>query len=325
MNHKISIIIPCYNIKPYLNRCVTSALCQDYKNTEIILVDDASTDGTGEMCDKLRTKDERILVIHNKKNSGLSYARNVGIDHATGDFLLFIDGDDFIDKKTCSELLKNCIQHNSDIAIGNRYTYYSDDKKYVKFERNSAVIILDSEKAIKELNNFKLYDMSACGKLFKKTLFDNIRFPVGKISEDFFIMYKLFDRAKKICCNQKPFYYYLQRNNSITKNDNICEDFIDASREQMDFIDKTYPSISSYGHIAFASANMTIYDMYLKRHLKCPKAKYAIYAKNVSDNMSYINKSTSLKISKKIQAKLFVKSRVAYNMMFWLFKKIRRA
>lgn len=190
---------------------------QTYANLEIILVNDGATDTSGEICDEYAKKDTRIKVIH-KENGGLSDARNAGIDNATGEYLYFLDSDDYIDSGTIQLLFEEALQSDADITIGN-VVLVDDNYEVIKtFDFESRTRQFNSNDSINALfNEDKLIIQFsiACNKLYKAFLFQTLRFPIGKIHEDEFVNYKLFSLSKKITFVSQAFYFYLQRSTSI--------------------------------------------------------------------------------------------------------------
>lgn len=319
---KISIIIPIYNVEKYLPACVESILQQTYKNLEVILVDDGSPDQCPVICDELAQKDDRIRVIH-QKNKGLSGARNTGIDNAQGDYLIFVDSDDTVEQTLVEELYTYAEKWNCAIVACGRNYIFEDGQIVCKIARDESKVY-GFEEAMQEMNSFRLFDMSAWAKIYRKELFEDIRFPEGKLSEDYYIMYKLFDKAQTIGYVAKPLYNYLQRQSSISRNKKINHDFADAAKKQMEFLDEKYPQMSVLGHTAYASANLTVYDFYLKNGVKCPKDKLLEFKKAVRDNLVYIRKNKNISKAKRIQFELFDKCAVIYKGVFVLYRKIRR-
>lgn len=319
---KISIIIPIYNVEKYLPACVESILQQTYKNLEAILVDDGSPDRCPVICDELAQKDDRIRVIH-QKNKGLSGARNTGIDNAQGDYLIFVDSDDTVEQTLVEELYTYAEKWNCAIVACGRNYIFEDGQIVCKIAHDESKVY-GFEEAMQEMNSFRLFDMSAWAKIYRKELFEDIRFPEGKLSEDYYIMYKLFDKAKTIGYVAKPLYNYLQRQSSISRNKKINHDFADAAKKQMEFLDDKYPQMSVLGHTAYASANLTVYDFYLKNGVKCPKDKLLEFKKAVRDNLVYIRKNKNISKAKRIQFELFDKCAVIYKGVFVLYRKIRR-
>ena len=183
---------------------------------------------------------------------------------------------------------------------------------------------MNSEQAIFELNNFEYFDMAAWGKLYKKEMFENINFPLGKLSEDYYIMYLLFDRAKKIIYHSEPLYFYLQRAGSISKEKNINFDFIEAAYKQMIYVEKKYPNLKVCVRTAYASANMTVYNILLKNKAKRDKKVVKKMQEEVKNNFEYIINNKKCSWIKKVQAYLFIKCIWAYNVTFKLFKIIKK-
>lgn len=319
---KISIIIPIYNVEKYLPACVESILQQTYKNLEVILVDDGSPDRCPAICDDLAQKDDRIRVIH-QKNKGLSGARNTGIENAQGDYLIFVDSDDTVEQTLVEELYTYAEKWNCAIVACGRNYIFEDGQIVCKIAHDESKVY-GFEEAMQEMNSFRLFDMSAWAKIYRKELFEDIRFPEGKLSEDYYIMYKLFDKAQTIGYAAKPLYNYLQRQSSISRNKKINHDFADAAKKQMEFLDDKYPQMSVLGHTAYASANLTVYDFYLKNGVKCPKDKLLEFKKAVRDNLVYIRKNKNISKAKRIQFELFDKCAVIYKGVFVLYRKIRR-
>lgn len=245
MNNKdtISVIIPVYNVEKYIEECVESIINQTYKNMEIILVDDGSTDNSGKICDEYIEKDERIKVIH-KKNGGLSSARNEGIKIANGKYLTFIDSDDYITSDMIEELYLSLTKTNSDISICKTTT----KENKLNHETNNDILIFDSHDAIKEILLDRLFTTSATSKLYKKDLFDNIEYPIGMIYEDYATTYKLFHLADKISYIPSYKYYYRYNNEGITKSKftNKQLDYFKVSKELISFMHENYKDLVPY-------------------------------------------------------------------------------
>lgn len=215
---KLSVIVPVYNVEKYIKHCVDTILTQTYTNLEVILVDDGSKDSSGIICDEYARKDERIVVIH-KENGGLSDARNAGIDVSTGDYLAFIDSDDYIDVTMFQTMIESLEATDSDIALCN--FDYVDEMGNLIDEKNEGIRViseeLTSQQALDKLcKAFNSYYVIACNKIYKKDIFKELRFRKGKVHEDEFIVHEVFERMKKMICLETPFYKYVQRGNSIS-------------------------------------------------------------------------------------------------------------
>ena len=213
---KLSVIVPVYNVENYLEKCVKSIIEQNIIDFEVILVDDGSTDNSGHLCDELSKNDARIQVIH-KKNGGLSSARNAGLLKATGKYVSFIDSDDFIDPNMYETMLDALERTGKDIAACGRIIDLWGLKEKIEFviEREQEYT---REEAIKEILLLRNMDVSACDKVYKRCLFDSIKYPEGKISEDAAIIFELLSNTNGVVHVGKPFYHYVYRKNSISKS-----------------------------------------------------------------------------------------------------------
>ena len=227
---KISVIIPIYNVGFYLQECVNSVIKQTYKNLEIILVDDGSTDECPNICDTYAKQYSNVKVVH-KQNGGLSDARNVGILNSTGDYLLFLDADDFWKDSTAVQSLVDRINiTHADLLNYSYIKYYEDLKKYINYFENLEPLPLDFNKleSIQYLLDNNLYIASACNKLIKKSLFEDgdLYFVKGIYSEDIDWCLRLLIKAESVDFICDNFYCYRQRSGSITHtiNDKKCHD-----------------------------------------------------------------------------------------------------
>lgn len=215
MNNKISIIVPIYNTEKYLERCFQSLINQSYENLEIILINDGSNDNSLDICNKYKEKDDRIIVI-NKKHSGVSDSRNIGIKRATGDYIGFVDSDDYIHKDMFKNLIDGTQKYNCDISMCDLVETFNIKDEFKKY--NLKFIKMDKKQALEQLLYDKNIGNYVMVKLFKKELFDGIEFPFGKIYEDISTTYKLFNKANNILYIPIPMYHYYQRNDSLVNN-----------------------------------------------------------------------------------------------------------
>ncbi len=219
MNRLISVIVPVYNVKEYLEECILSIRQQTYQYLEIILVDDGSSDGSGNLCDKYAEIDDRISVIH-RKNGGLSAARNSGINVALGDYLVFVDSDDMLHPRMIEVLYQNMNMYDADISICSHEFVRGDvsyrdvvNKKLMKPKEN----VWTGRECIKKFYNKDLsLDMIVMwNKLYKIEVFKTLRFPEGKIQEDEYINYQILYSAEKCFYTDLQLYYYRKRTDSI--------------------------------------------------------------------------------------------------------------
>lgn len=215
MDDLITIVVPVYNVEKYLGRCLDSILEQTYRNLEIILVNDGSTDGSESICKQYLSMDDRLRYIY-QHNQGLAAARNAGIDRATGKYIAFVDSDDFIDKRYIETLYRLIIQYDCDISICGLIKT-TQDKPSVKKKKWSEKVY-NGQELIRDMYNQNMLDLSvACNKLLKISLFQKERFPVGKLYEDFVLCTKLIYRSNKVAYTTEPLYYYFQSKESITR------------------------------------------------------------------------------------------------------------
>ena len=241
----ISIIIPVYKVEKYLEKCIQSVINQTYENLQIILVDDGSPDNCGKICDEYAQKDHRIEVIH-KSNGGLSDARNKGLEIAKGEYIGFIDSDDYIESDMYEVLYNLLKQYNAYVSICNFYTV-SQGKIAIKNAENG-IKEYNRIEILKEVlldNNIQSY---AWNKLYKKELFDEIKYPVGKKYEDIGTTFYLLEKCNKVVVTGKPEYYYINRQDSIVNNvtETTITDYIELIMQRYDYIEENIKELSSY-------------------------------------------------------------------------------
>lgn len=207
----VSIIVPVYNVEKYLKKCLDSIIKQSYRNIEIICVNDGSTDSSLKICEEYQEQDSRIIII-TQKNQGLSAARNTGIKNSKGEFIAFIDSDDWVDPQFIELLLKACKDNNILLSFCGVYLYYGE-KKFIKV--NDVPQIPDSKLLPNKFTDE--YQNTAWRKLYHKSLFEKVSFPVGLLHEDIGFWFGIMSNYKKIATINKPLYFYRKNNlQSIT-------------------------------------------------------------------------------------------------------------
>ena len=223
MEQKVSVIVPIYKVEPYLKRAVASILHQTYHNLEIILVDDGSPDQCGKICDDYAKEDNRITVIH-KENGGLSDARNAGLDAAHGEYIVFVDSDDFIAEDYVETLMQCLKKYDADVAMCSYAVTASVelDESIFKASRDETVEVCDRRELLNNLYdaNHKdaTYFIVSWNKIYKASLWQDVRFPKGRIHEDEATTYKIYDRAQKGVYLHRPLYGYFTAPSSITRD-----------------------------------------------------------------------------------------------------------
>ena len=245
MTETIGVVIPVYNVEPYLSRCMDSVLKQSYTNLEIILVDDGSTDKCPEICDIYATTDKRVKVYH-KTNGGVADARNYGIKKLTTKYFTMIDPDDFVKTEYIQNLVTIRDNYSCDIAITSAIKIIEGtDIDDVKSDGNLEVIQYDPEAALEDLYSRKNINVYPHGKLYPKIYFEKEQFNIGEIYEDLSIMHRIFSQATKIGVSSHSDYYYVQRPHSIVNSEfnikkmiqiPICENIVQ-------YVSDNYPRI----------------------------------------------------------------------------------
>ena len=260
----ISIIVPIYNVENYLERCINSLIAQTYKNIEIILVDDGSTDNSLNICNAYSKKDKRIKIIH-QKNGGVSDARNKGISFSHGEYITFVDSDDYVSNDYVEYMYNMICKTGAKLSICRVKIIWKNTKKndctkeYFK--------TLNQQDAFENLLYQQGIEVAVYGKLYKKDLFDSIKFPKGEVYEDTAVIYKLIDINNKIAFGQKECYYYVARKGSISKHKffNKNEEFYIKNTDNMlNYIVKKYPNLilgvkSYYVYSRFRILRMLLY------------------------------------------------------------------
>lgn len=266
----VSVVVPIYNVEAFLPQCIDSLLAQTHPNMEIILVDDGSPDGSGAICDDYASRHSHIRVIH-KENGGLSSARNAGIAAAQGEYIGFVDSDDFVESAMFRALLEAAVTHSAQITACGRFT--TDEAGNVTDEAFTLPCekCYTAEEAVKEVLASGQLDVAVWDKLFRVELFDGIEFPVGEINEDAAIIFRLIFRTDGVAHIGKPMYYYRARSGSITKSGYKPNKIqaLDHAEEIQRFVCGKYPQLQTAcrQYTAYLSCQL------LSLMLKDPEAK----------------------------------------------------
>lgn len=242
----ISVIVPVYNVEKYLPKCVDSILNQTYRNLEVILVDDGTKDASDAICDAYAQKDPRVKVIH-KENGGLSSARNAGIDIARGEYLGFVDSDDWIEPDMYETLLSLAEKYGVKMVCGGRYDMDAATGKRTVGLCPEREEVITGEEMCGRIFLWDNVDSAAVDKLYHRSLLENIRYPLGKVCEDVPTTYRIALRAERIALCNKPFYNYFHRENSITTA-NLSDKtfhFAEHTKDIYEDICRNHPSIQN--------------------------------------------------------------------------------
>lgn len=238
---RISVIIAAYNAEATLGRCVGSALAQDYANVEVVIVDDGSVDGTPALCDRLASADDRCKAMH-QENKGLSGARNAGLDAATGEYVFFLDADDYLAADELSSLLSALLACNADMAVGG-LTKVDGDGTVLGTERLARRVVTEEgywDGYYVSSERWNVDYIVSCGKLFKAHLFAAERFDLGKLHEDEFIIHRIVAQCERIAMVPAARYYYVQNGASIMHTRGLCSyiDTLDARLSRAEYFYK---------------------------------------------------------------------------------------
>lgn len=312
MNPLISIIVPIYKVEDYLEKCIESILAQSITNFELILIDDGSPDECGKICDSYASKDNRIKVVH-KQNEGLSAARNSGLDIAEGDYVGFVDSDDWIHEKMYEILLTLLIDNNADIAQC-EFIRTFDEEETTDNSQNNTIETFNNIESLKNIYNKKaISTVVSWNKLYKRELFEYIRFPKGKIHEDEFTTHKLLYKSKKLVYTNKVLYFYRQTPNSImnSKFNKKRLDILDAMQERLEFAELIQNEI--FINETLQKYMFRLVSFYYKCKKEIPEEK---------DMIKNIKKRSDLLFFKYyINSKSKIRSKIKYG-IFYLFPNL---
>lgn len=274
----ISVVVPVYNVERYVRRCIESIEYQTYQMLEIIIVDDGSTDSSGHICDELAAMFANIKVFHTT-NGGLSAARNEGMRHVTGDYVCFVDSDDYLGEKHIQTLFETLTQCNTPMAVTG-FTEVETSTSSEQFAKASdrCVVTLDASDAINE--SVKIggrFASHAWGKLYSRSLFPQLKFPEGRLYEDQYVVYKIFFQAQIVAYEDTNDYYYtVKRKDSITENHVVDNtDFLTAVREELDFVKRNVPKSVDSVYTRYLMALMDAFN----GSIRCGRPNWALFRK----------------------------------------------
>lgn len=308
---RLTVVVPIYNVEKYLRKCVDSILAQTYSFIKVILVDDGSTDKSGAIADEYAVRYDNIQVIH-QKNQGLSGARNTGIDNCKTELIAFVDSDDYIEPDMYENLVRMLDEDNADISIGGVFRENAFGKGYSVYP-NGIEKVFSKEEAMIELNSLRYFNMSVCNVVFKTALFnmsaygdEEVRFPIGKKSEDEYTVHKLYARTNKVIYTSKSYYHYLERLGSITTSSKINTDQIEAAKTRVLFYEKWFPDICYSAKTEYVFSCMALTNVFLEKKINCPinlKTQMRDLSKKY---LRDVVENKSIKLTKKAQAIIYI-------------------
>ena len=318
---KICVVVPVYNVEKYISRCVNSIINQTYNNLEIILVDDGSSDKSGILCDEFSKKDNRIMVIH-KKNGGLSSARNAGIDKCTAKYIMFVDSDDYLADDAVEYLYDNLKENNCKISICDFYIYH-DNEEIINDKSNLCGKVIGSDEALLKMINYResVYP-NASNKLYSFDLFDDIRYPDGKLYEDMIVMASLFILSERNYYGKEKKYFYYMRSDSITNQRYVDKEYdhVIMSERLLEVINENkknlYNEFIAYHAVNFLSVCNKIFLSQLDKNEIIND-----YKEYVTKNILIILKSKILSNKKKLQIIISVWFTMLYKYAILKLKK----
>lgn len=322
--HKISVVVPIYKVEKYLNRCVDTIVNQTYKNLEIILVDDGSPDKCGMIAEEYAKLDSRVKVAH-KKNGGLSDARNRGMEHVTGDYILFVDSDDWLEKNMIEKMVKISLKFKVDVVQSAFYYAYEDyllfDNRFYK--KDDPPIVLDNESLMTELVINERVKNFAWGKLYKTDIIRDIPFEKGVLFEDVFWAHKVMHRVNKYVILHQPLCYYFQRSDSIVSTYTPRNlDIIKGLKERQRFIEQYYDELSLEANKVLLKTMLIHYNLLIVNR---KKDKGGLYKKELQMDIknNYQKFKDSVRQDKILKRQLFLFSLHPFlNLLFLILRKL---
>lgn len=258
---KISVIVPVYKVEKYIHKCVDSILNQTFSEIEVILVDDGTPDRCGEICDMYAQQDSRVKVIH-KENGGLSDARNAGMPYATGEYLIFIDSDDYIESDMLEYMYTRLIEANADMATCGVYEVYRDR---IEKQKEESDFVCSGEKAFQCILQGHTIRGEIWNKLIRRSCIEDLRFPKGKLYEDIYFTVDLMQRIKTVAVGTKSKYYYLHREDSITGKPYRPQlyDIIEGYTKNYKVVQEKFPALTEEAECLWLWSRFIVLDKML--------------------------------------------------------------
>ncbi len=289
---EISVIVPVYNCERYIEKCIRSILTQTFKDLELILIDDGSCDSSGKICEDFKLKDKRVKVIH-EKNSGVSIARNVGINIAKGKYIGFVDSDDYLSTDMYESLYENLKQNNADVAICGIMNCFLKESPDGKSKEERALQsntkekgVLSGEEAFSEALKSQIFSVNPVNKLFAAKYLKEERFPANKTSEDAFLIPKILAKAERVVYDMEPKYYYVRHLGSITTSDFKESDWsvVEAYQEHLDVVKNEFPDLLEEAKFRYYWSYVYVLD-------KIIKSKSKVNARDYKRAINFIKKN----------------------------------
>ena len=317
-NDLVSVVVPVYNVDQYIRECLESIVTQTYKNIQIVIINDGSTDTSLSICEEYQNMDSRIEII-TTVNSGLSSARNIGIEHSKADYLVFVDSDDFLDTTYIEKLLYKIKDTNADLVMCNFYSYQNGVTTF-----DGATRIFDEELSshafLKKVYTYPGFYVPAWNKIYKRKLFQNIKYPNRTINEDSQIIRELIMNSTTIICLSEPLYYYRKREGSIlTQKSEIL------LIGELNWIKKDQVYYEEMKNVElFNLASKLISSKIIEFYPKLGKKMKKQMILEFRDNMKNIIRAKNIKTIVKIKLLLAYINMDFFELIFGLFKATKR-
>lgn len=308
---EISIIVPVYNVEKYLKKCVDSILNQTFRDFELILVDDGSPDNSGAICDQYAKEDTRVRVIH-KENGGLSSARNAGIEDAKGKYLGFVDSDDYIAEDMYELLYNNIIKEDVDLSICGVFDVYKGERPKVLPDFRKVCTKVETMKLILDAN---IISVHAVNKLYKRTLFNSVRYPLGTITEDAAVILDIVDQCEKIVVDSTQKYFYYHREDSISSKNFSTKNLqtIEVWNENERWILTNVPGLYTEVHTRVCWANFIVLDKIVNANAESIVPETKKIVRYLRTNYIFIMKNSVITRNRKIAMTLLMISLKLYK------------
>lgn len=312
-NPKISVVVPVYNVEAYVARCMESVLAQDFGDFEVVVVNDGSTDSSREVVARYAA-DPRVRVV-DQPNMGLSGARNTGLSHARGEWVAFVDSDDYVSEGYLSWLFKNALERDADVVACGRAV---DTGGVVTHPGRPGFAgrALSPAEAFRALNSYTSFDMSMCAKLIKAELFEGLCFPVGKNSEDQFVCYRLLLRARSVYYEDEPLYFYRHREGSISRGSLVNVFPLEAAAEQLAYVRAHRPELAYAAEAASFFSSVAVFNAFSARGRDVPEELAGPVLTEPRALLVSVLRNPDIPGRKKFQAALYCLSRPAYRRIY---------
>lgn len=317
MLHKVSVVVPIFKVEKYLRKCVESIVNQSYSNLEVILVNDGSPDTCGEIADQYAEIDNRVIVVH-KENGGLSDARNCGMQYVTGEFLIFVDSDDWIDPYMIETLVDACLTYKADAVQSAFYYAYENyllfDNRY--YSQNDSPVVLNNQTLMYELVVNERVKNFAWGKLYKTHLIQDLPFDKGVLFEDVFWAHKVMHRVNRYVILHEPMFYYYQRNDSIVSTYTPRNlDILKGLKQRHSFLEENYKDFVYESYKLIFKTSLQHYLLLLRNK---DKDKKGLYRKEIQKYIreNYQELRLAVKHDMKLKTQLYLFKIHPYILLF---------